>query len=293
MPWARHTYHAAAQRYSARAGSQETHNKQENAMPTLTLNDGRTLTYQIDGNPNGAPLVFINSLGTNMLMWDAQVAALDADYRIVRYNMWGHPGCTTPEDSPTVARLGNDLLALLDHLNIASAHVCGLSLGGLTAQWLAINAPERIDKLILADTAARIGNVELWQLRIDAVLQRGMAAVTNAVLTRFFSERFRAEQPQIVAEFGATIAAIDARGYAACCTALRDADLRGDIQRISAPTLILVGALDESTTPAQADELHAAIEGSQRVVIENAAHLSNVEQPEAFNEQLQRFLDEE
>lgn len=259
-------------------------------MDRLALDDGMALAYQLDGNPAGPALVFSNSLGTDLHMWDEQVAALGDTFRIVRYDTRGHGRSGVPAGITNLDRLGRDVLALLDQLGIAQAHLCGLSLGGLTAQWLAIKHPQRVGRIVLANTAARIGSEAIWAARIDAVERGEMAAIADAVLARFFSPRFRAANPAVVQAFGATLVAIDPAGYVACCAAIRDADLRPLVGTIGAPTLVVGGELDEATPPAQAEELYAAIGGSALLIFPGVAHLSNVEQPAEFSEQVRRFL---
>lgn len=252
-------------------------------MPTLTLDDGLALHYRLDGRADAPTLVLSNSLGADLHMWDAQAAALGASCRVLRYDTRGHGRSGVPGGPATLGRLGRDLLALLDHLGVARAHICGLSLGGITAQWLAIQRPERVDRLILSNTAARIGSAASWDARVAAVTSGGMGAIADAVLARFFSPEFRAAQPATVARYGAALRATDPAGYAACCAALRDADLRAALGRVAAPTLVIGGALDESTPPAQAEELRAGIAGSELLIFEGAAHLSNVERPDEFS----------
>lgn len=223
-------------------------------------------------------------------MWEAQIAALSSRFRLLRYDTRGHGQSGVPTESATIERLGRDLLALLDYLGIEQAHVCGLSLGGVTAQWLAAHHPGRVARLILADTAARIGSTESWEARIAAVQTGGMGAIREMLLARFFSPAFHRERPEIVQHYGAMLDSIDPAGYIAACAALRDADLRPVLNSIIAPTLIIAGELDEATAPAQAAELHATLGNSQMVVLERAAHLSNVEQPEAFTALVAQFL---
>jgi 3-oxoadipate enol-lactonase len=252
--------------------------------------DGVPLAYRVDGPEDAPPLILINSLGTDYGMWAAQVAALSRSLRIIRYDIRGH-GHSGVSDAPvTIARLADDLLALLDHLEIARAHLCGLSLGGVIALWLAIHHPERVSRAVFANTAARIGSIESWSARMAFVRGGGMVAVRELVLARFFSEQFRARHPEVANSFGAMLEASDPAGYIAACAALRDADLRPIVSTIRIPSLIITGMLDEATPVSQAEELHAAIAGSELVVLPEASHLSNVEQPEAFNTQLLRFL---
>jgi 3-oxoadipate enol-lactonase len=259
-------------------------------MDALTLDDGLRLRYRLEGRADGPALVFVNSLGTGLEMWDAQAAALGGAFQILRYDTRGHGASGVPAGPASIERLGRDLLALLDRLGIARATICGLSLGGLTAQWLAIHQPARVGRLVLANTAARIGSVAGWEARIAAVAGGGMAAVAEAVLARFFSPAFRAAQPAAVAACGAALSATSPAGYAACCAALRDADLRPMVGRIAAPTLIIAGELDEATPPAQSEELRAAIPISELALLPGAAHLSNIELPGQFGALLRRFL---
>lgn len=259
-------------------------------MGIVTLDDGLPLHYRIDGPAGARALVLSNSLGAGLGMWDAQAVVLAQRFRLVRYDTRGHGGSGVPGGPASLERLGRDLLALLDHLAIERAHLCGLSLGGLTAQWLAIGHPARVAGLVLANTAARIGSAESWQARMDAVRAGGMAAIADAVLARFFSPAFRAAQPELLARFRATLLATDPAGYLACCAALREADLRAQIGQIAAPTLIIAGGLDEATPPEQARELHAAIGGSQLAVLPGAGHLSNVECAGAWLDLLGHFL---
>lgn len=259
-------------------------------MDTFTLDDGLTLSYRLDG-PAGAPaVVFSNSLGTDLHMWDAQVEALADCFGVVRYDTRGHGGSGVAVSPTTLKRLGGDLLALLDHLDLLQAHVCGLSLGGLTAQWLAIYHPHRVERIVLSNTAARIGSVESWDARIAAVAAGGMDVIADAVLARFFSPDFRAANPETVRAYRSTLEATDPAGYTACCAALREADLRPLAGRIAAPTLVIAGELDESTPPEQARELHGLIAGSELVILDGAAHLASVEQPETCSALLRHFL---
>jgi 3-oxoadipate enol-lactonase len=254
------------------------------------MSDGLRLASRVDGTPGAPPLIFSNSLGCDLSMWDDQVAALGSRFRIVRYDTRGHGQSGVPSEPATIDQLGRDLLAVLDHYSIERAHMCGLSVGGLTALWVAAMHPGRVDKAVFADTAARIGTVESWSARIDAVRDGGMAAIRDTVIGRFFSEGIRARRPDVAERFARTLEAINPIGYTAVCSALHDADLRPLVSRITAPSLIVVGELDEATPPSQSRELHAAISGSELVVLPEASHLSNIEQPGAFNACLLRFL---
>ena len=252
--------------------------------------DGVRLTCRIDGQDDKPTLVMVNSLGTDLRMWDPQVARLGRNLRIVRYDSRGHGASDVPDGPYTIEQLGLDLLALLDTLQIERAHICGLSLGGIVALWFAIHYPNRVDRAVFANTAARIGTKETWAARIAAVQKGGMAAVQDAVLARFLSEKFRQQHPEVVQQVATMLDATNPIGYIGSCAALLDADLRAKVSTIHIPSLIIAGGLDESTPPAQAGELHAAIAGSKLVIMHEVAHLSNVEQPEAFSKYLLNFL---
>ncbi len=245
--------------------------------------DGVRLTYRLDGAAHSPPIVLINSLGTDLRMWNPQVAALTNSFRVLRYDIRGHGQSGVSDAALTIERLGLDLLALLDELSIVRAHFCGLSLGGVIALWLAVHHPERIERAVFANTAARIGTVQGWNARIDAVQVGGMAAVRGAVVARFLSDGFRARHPEMAHWIGDMLEATNPVGYIAACIALRDADLGPLVHKIRVPSLIIAGALDEATPPAQAEELHKAIRGSEQIIFPEVAHLSNVEQPDAFN----------
>ncbi|HEU5010960.1 MAG TPA: 3-oxoadipate enol-lactonase [Roseiflexaceae bacterium] len=258
-------------------------------MTNFVTHDGARLAFRADGPDDAPPLVFINSLGTDMHMWGSQTSVLGQGFRVVRYDTRGHGQSDAPEGPYTIEQLGQDALALLDHLNIERAHVCGLSLGGMVALWLAATHSERVSRAVFANTAAQIGSAESWQARIDAVQAGGMAAVRGMVLARFLSPRFRKEHPAVTSSIGDMLEATDPTGYIGACAALRDTDLHPIVSAISAPSLIIAGTLDESTPPAQSDELHAAIAGSELIKLP-AGHLSNIEQPEQFSDHLLRFL---
>lgn len=254
--------------------------------------DGARLHYRDEGPREAPAIVFSNSLGTDLRMWQPQARALAGDFRVVRYDTRGHGRSDAPPGPYTLDQLGGDLLALLDALGIAHAHVCGLSLGGMTALWLAAHHPGRVERAVFANTAARIGSDESWAARIALVRAvGGMAAVRDVALPRFFSAAFRMRHPDLAQRIGAMVESTPPRGYIGCCEALRDADLHAVIGRIAAPSLVIGGALDESTPPAQARELHAAIPGSELIIFPDTAHLSNLEQADAFTARLRVFFD--
>ena len=252
--------------------------------------DDVRIHYRIDG-VEGAPVVVLsNSLGTDLAMWDSQIAELSRDFRVVRYDTRGHGRSAATPGPCDIDRLGRDVLGLLDRLEIQKAHFCGLSLGGITGMWLGIHAPKRLRRLVLANTAARIGPPENWNTRIAKVRAGGMAAISQAVLERWFTAGFIANQPDTWAMMRQMMESTPAEGYMACCAAIRDMDQRDAIAGIGAPTLIISGTHDVATPAADGRFLADRIEGSSYVEF-NAAHLSNIEAAPEFTAALLAFLD--
>ncbi|PWC39624.1 3-oxoadipate enol-lactonase [Azospirillum sp. TSO35-2] len=255
---------------------------------------GITVHYDLTG-PAGAPvLLFANSIGTSFQIWDAVVPHLSQRYRVLRYDMRGH-GLTevtpvTEEAGYSMDTLAGDAVALLDALGIARAHVCGLSIGGMMAQRLAVTAPQRLHGLILCDTAGVIGPPSIWADRIAAIRARGMAAIADGVMARWFTERFRAERPDQIRGYVAMVGRTTEDGYIGCSMAIRDADLRAANAGIAAPTLVIVGEEDVATPPALARELADGIPGARLAVLPGAAHIPGVEKPAELAALIDGFL---
>lgn len=257
-------------------------------MPTMQNGDC-TLYYEIDG-PAGAPtLILSNSLGTELGMWAPQMDALTLLFRVVRMDTRGQGKSGVTPGPYSTAQLGGDVIALMDHLQIPSAHFCGLSMGGMTGMWLGVNHPSRIKRLVLANTSAKIGNAEGWNARIAAVERDGMAPIMPAVLERWFTEGFRQRDPGTVEKVSQMLLRTSAAGYAANCGAVRDMDQRESIGAISAPTLVIAGTHDMATPPEDGMALANAIPGCAYVELD-AAHLSNLEQATQFTAHLLQFL---
>ena len=248
--------------------------------------DGVTLRADVSGPQGAPPVLLLHSLGCDHIMWHPQARALASSFRVVAPDARGHGRSGAPGGDYTLDRLGRDALVVLDAAGIGQAHVCGLSMGGLVAQWLAIHAPARIGRLVLANTASRIGSQALWQQRLAAVREGGMAAIADAVLGRFFQPGF---DPDIVARFRDRLITTGVAGYAGCCAALRDGDLTARLGAIASPTLVITGYADTSTPPAQGQALADAIPRA-RLVSLAAAHLSSVEQANMFTEALLEHL---
>ncbi|MFK3659293.1 3-oxoadipate enol-lactonase [Scandinavium sp. NPDC088450] len=238
------------------------------------------LHYQLDGPEDAPVLVLSNSMGTTLSLWEPQLKALTPHFRVLRYDMHGH-GQTRKRGKVTLAQLGEDVIALLDHLNIDKACFCGISVGGLIGLWLARFAPERFYGLVVANTAARIGDQASWLSRARAVRQEGMGVVAAGTADRWFTHSFRQHYPEVVEPLVHQLAQMDPEGYAEGCEALAGADLRTEVSAITAPVMIIAGEHDPVTTVADADFLHQQIAGSQRVTL-SASHLSNVEAADAF-----------
>jgi len=244
------------------------------------------LAYRIDG-PRAKPvLVLSSSLGTTSDLWDAQLPALGRDFRVLRYDHPGHGRSAVPDGPVTMEALARDVVELLDRIEVERVSFCGLSLGGMVGMALALRAPERIDRLVLCCTAAYLGPPEGWLQRARLVRAEGTSAVADAQIQRWFTERFRTDQPETVARFRAMLEETSSEGYAACCEAIRDWDARRSIHAIHAPTLVIAGAEDPATTVEHGSLIADAIAGAQLTMLPDAAHLANVAQPELFNRAL-------
>lgn len=254
-----------------------------------TTVDGCRIGWRRDGDAGRPVVILSHSLGASMAMWDEQVASLAKQYAVVRYDTRGHGASDAPAGDYSLDRLGRDVLAVMDHLGIASARFCGLSLGGMTGQWLGVFAPERIERLVIANSSAHMGPPEGWQQRIAAVREGGMAAVASAVLERWFTPAFLAAGGPGEERTRTRLFATDPDGYAGCCAAIRDMDLRPIIGLVRAPTLVIAGAQDPATPADHSELIQSRIAGARLVTLD-AAHLSNIEQPEAFNAALREFL---
>jgi 3-oxoadipate enol-lactonase len=257
-------------------------------MPTIEVNGAR-INYQIDGAENAPPLMLSNSLGTNLHMWDKQVPSLAKRFRVVRYDTRGHGKSEATPGPYTCRQLGEDALAMLDALKLPKVRFCGLSMGGMIGMWLARHAPARIEQLVLCNTAAKFGMPEIWNQRIATVRASGMEAITNSVIERWFTKEFRESSPKEIEPIVAMLHETKPEGYAGNCAAIRDVDQRFAISEITAPTLVIGGKHDPATPFAAAELIASRIPGAKLVALE-AAHISNVEQPEAFTKALDGFL---
>ena len=250
------------------------------------------IVHHVVTGPADAPaLVLSNSLGADLRMWDPQADALAERFRLVRYDTRGHGGSPVPDGPYSIEHVGQDALALLDHLGIERAHWAGLSLGGMTGLWLAVNAPERLDRLVLLCTSAQLGPAETWRERAETVRAQGTEAVAEAGVGRWLTERFRDEHPDTAAWLRDMIAATPDAGYAAGCAVIEHMDLTAGLASIPAPTLVIAGAQDPATPPEHAERIVAAIPDARLEVLDPAAHLANVEQPDAVTRLILEHLE--
>ncbi len=253
------------------------------------ISDGARIDYSTAGAATASPLLFINSIATTRELWARQVPHCSKSFRVITYDARGHGFSPATAGDYTIEQLGRDALAILDDVGVESAHVCGISLGGLTAMWMGVHAPRRVKSLVVANTGARIGSLEMWTDRMAFVRQQGMATLADMTMPRWFTEGFRAREPQTVEQFRAMVAASPEAGYLSCCAALRDEDLREAIAGIRCPVLCVAGSSDPATPPESLRFIHERINGSRLVTLD-AAHLTNVEQHEAFTNALTEFI---
>lgn len=258
-------------------------------MAEHTTDDGCRLAYEVSGPATAPMLVLSNSLGTDRTLWDRQIEKLSAHFRVLRYDSRGHGASAAPAGDYDLERLGRDVVSLLDAEGVDTASVCGVSIGGLTALWLGIHAADRVDRLVLANTAARIGSTALWEERTRAVRDNGLEALAAATMTRWFTPAFIDAEPATIARMSAAISHMSPAGYLGCCAALRDADLRAAAAQVQSACLVVTGRFDVATPPEAGAWLAATIPGA-RLVEFNAGHLSNVECADAFTEAVLTFL---
>ncbi|MGK9415030.1 3-oxoadipate enol-lactonase [Pseudomonas cedrina] len=260
-------------------------------MAFVQLAEGE-LHYQLDGPAEAPVLVLSNSLGTDLHMWDIQIPAFTQHFRVLRLDTRGHGKSLITPGPYSIGQLGRDVIALLDALGIARAHFCGLSMGGLIGQWLGINAGQRLHRLVVCNTASKIGTPEVWNPRIETVLRDGaaaMVALRDASIARWFTADFAAANPHQAKLITDMLAVTSPEGYAANCAAVRDADLRDQLASIKVPTLVIAGTEDAVTPPAGGHFIQNHVKGAEYAEF-YAAHLSNVQAGAAFSDRVLEFL---
>jgi len=252
--------------------------------------NGISINYQVDGREGAPWLIFSNSLMTNLTMWDDQVAELKDDYRILRYDQRGHGGTQAPDGKYTFDMLTADVVALMDALSIKRAHFAGLSMGGMTALFLAQRHPDRFDRVIACDCgpASTPVSAQQWKERIDLGAEKGMEALVDVTVNRWFPPDFVATRAPALDKVRGMIRTTPYKGFAGCAQALCDYDLRPGLPGITRPTLCIVGTKD--ATLAGMEQIHATVPAARMVKLEGAGHISNLEQPQAFTKAVADFL---
>lgn len=248
------------------------------------------LNHELSGPEDAPTIVFTGSLGTDLTMWRPQADPLSQRFRVLRYDIRGHGGSPAPPGPYAMADLGSDLLALLDRLRVGRAFLCGLSIGGMISMWTAARAPERVERLVLCCTSARLGPPETWHERAATVRGHGVGAIADTVLERWFTPRFRGAHPDVVERMRAGLTATPPEGYAGCCEAIAAMDLRGDLPSISAPTLVIAADEDPSTPPDHGRLIADGIPGARFELIADARHIVSIERAELVTAQILRFL---
>lgn len=255
----------------------------------VTLGDGCRIAWRFDGPADAPVLLLSNSLGTDMGMWEPQMSAWTRHARVLRYDQRGHGASDAPPGAYSLDRLGRDVIELLDSLKLETVDFCGLSLGGMTGQWLGIRAPRRLRRLVLANTSSHMRPASQWDARIDAVRKTGLAPIVHASVERWFTPEFAARAGEAIEPVRVMLLHTDPQGYVGCCAAIRDMDLRPTIGLIDTPTLVIGGDRDPATPPLHSEALAQAVPNA-RLTMLDAAHLSNIEQPTAFAETVTAFL---
>jgi 3-oxoadipate enol-lactonase len=257
-------------------------------MPVI-MSDGCPLNVEIAGPERAPVLMLCNSLGTDLHMWDPQVAAFTHDFRLVRYDRRGHGKSGVSKAPYSMDMLGRDALAIMDGLKLTKVSWCGLSMGGMVGQWLGANAPNRLERLVLANTNCYYPIKDPWNDRIKLVSEKGLAAIVGPNMERWFTKDFRERDKAAIAHMSDMFLKTPLEGYIGCCTAIRDMDHRELLTKITAPTLIIAGRDDVATPLENAVYIQKRIKGAALTVLE-AAHISNVEQPSAFAGEVLGFL---
>jgi 3-oxoadipate enol-lactonase len=258
-------------------------------MPFVTV-AGRKIRYELEDRAGAPTLIFANSLGTSLEMWDAQAAALSGEFAILRFDARGHGGSDAEGGPATIDDLVDDALAVIDAAGRERVHFVGLSLGGLVAQATAIRAPERIFSIIPCATAAAFTPASMWDERATAVLRSGIEPFLATSAERWFTPAFRQNHPERVDRALSMLRRTDAASYAACCRVLRDTDIRPALSRLTVPTLTIAGRDDPSTPPAKLEEIASLVKGARAIVIDEAAHMLAIEQPEATTREIRDFV---
>jgi 3-oxoadipate enol-lactonase len=252
-----------------------------------------SLDYRLRGPDDAPVLVLSNSLGTTQDLWARQLPLLTERFRVLTYDHPGHGASDPPDERPTVESLTGSLVTLLDELHLERVSLCGVSLGGMVGMTLALEEPERVDRLVLACTSAYVGPPEGWVERARLVRSRGMEAVADTVVGRWFTPELQEEEPQTVARFRAMLAATPPEGYARCCEALAAWDARERLSAINVPVLVVAGVDDRAVPLEQVRLVASRVPGARLRILQRAAHLANVERADVFTNAVLEHLGQE
>jgi 3-oxoadipate enol-lactonase len=255
----------------------------------INADDGCPIHVQVEGREGAPVLMLSNSLGTSLNMWDDQAPEFSKHFRLVRYDRRGHGKSGVPKGPYSMERFGRDVIAVADALKIKKFNWCGLSMGGMVGQWLGANAPDRVEKLVLSNTNFHYTDKAPWSDRIKFVQEKGLGALVDPNMERWFTKGFRDRAPQTIARMKEIFLATSPLGYIASCEAIRDMDFTASNPRIKAPTLVIVGNQDPATPPAAGEAIAKQITGA-KVAALDAAHIANMEQPKAYTETVLSFL---
>jgi 3-oxoadipate enol-lactonase len=258
-------------------------------MPDIKADDGCIIHAEIEGPDNAPVLMLSNSLGTNLHMWDEQVAPFTRHFRLLRYDRRGHGKSGVPKGPYSMERFGRDVIAVLDGLGIRKINWCGLSMGGMVGQWLGANAGDRVDKLILSNTACYYPDKTMWDARIKLVRENGLAGIVDANMERWFTKAFRDRASQALEKMREMFVATKLEGFIGCGEAIRDMDHRPLLAKISAPTLVIAGRHDPAT-PLEGNEFICQHIPGAKIAVLDAAHIANLEQPQAYADTVLGFL---
>jgi 3-oxoadipate enol-lactonase len=258
-------------------------------MPIIIADDDCPIHVEVEGREGAPALMLSNSLGTNLSMWNDQAAEFAKHFRLVRYDRRGHGQSGVPQGPYSMERLGRDVLSILNALGIRKTNWCGLSMGGMVGQWLGANAPDRIERLVLSNTTSYYADKTPWHDRIKFVQEKGLEGLVDTNMQRWFTEKFRSRAPEPLKRMKEMFIATKVPGYIGCCEAIAGMDFRASNLRITAPTLVIVGNKDAATPPSAGATIAAQIKGAKLASFE-AAHISNVEQPQVYTKTVLDFL---
>jgi 3-oxoadipate enol-lactonase len=251
--------------------------------------DGVKLFYTVEGKAGAPFLILSNSLGTTHKMWDAQISAFAAKFRVIRYDRRGHGQSSSPPGPYSLEDLGNDALAIMDAAGAKRVHWCGLSMGGMTGLWLAANHPDRIEKLVVSSAATFMPPPELWNGRIKTAQDKGMEVLAAPTMQRWFTADFIRSSQDKVASIREQFLETTVEGFSGCAAAMRDMDLRETVKTIKAATLVIVGADDQGTTPAEAGIIVNRVPNARGIILKGS-HIINVEAPQDFTNEVLEFI---